>query len=203
MLRVANVYADKLDLSEIHDTTLDCGELERVKLQTGDLLVVEGNGSIDKIGRVAIWDGSIQECVHQNHLIKLRFADQILGRYCLHWMLSISGRECIERVASSSSGLHTLSISKLASLPIPIAGSSELLENVRLAEDRLAEASRMQFALKSNDKSATGLRQSVLRTAFEGKLAPQDPNDEPASVLLDRIRNAAHSAKSKITKRGK
>lgn len=64
-LRVANVLRGKLDLSEVHEVELFDGELERYRLKPGDLLVVEGNGSPDQIGRAAVWDGTIPDCVHQ------------------------------------------------------------------------------------------------------------------------------------------
>src|ERR1019366_6080404 len=54
-LRVANVYADSLNLAEIHEIGVTGAELNRVLLQHGDLLIVKGNGSIDQIGRVAAW----------------------------------------------------------------------------------------------------------------------------------------------------
>jgi type I restriction enzyme, S subunit len=195
MLRVGNVYADRLDLEDIHETTLGESELERVLLKQGDLLVVEGNGSVDQIGRVAIWDGSIPDCVHQNHLIKIRFDEFELGRYCLLWLLSSLGREFIQRVASSSSGLHTLSISKIEALPFPLAPMHEANEIVRIAEDKLAEITTVGRSINGEDKSVLSLRQAVLKTAFEGKLVPQDASDEPASVLLERIRSATAAPK--------
>jgi predicted GIY-YIG superfamily endonuclease len=69
-LRVANVYANELRLEEIEEIGVEDNELEKLLVQKGDLLVVEGNGSPEQIGRLAIWDGSISPCVHQNHLIK-------------------------------------------------------------------------------------------------------------------------------------
>ena len=99
-LRVANVYADELQLDDIEEIGVGENELGRVLLQKGDLLVVEGNGSPDQIGRVALWDGSIDPCVHQNHLIKVRFVARALGKLVLHWLLSVSGREHIKRVAT-------------------------------------------------------------------------------------------------------
>ena len=64
-LRVANVYADNLQLDDIEEIGITEGELSRVQLHAGDLLIVEGNGSQDQIGRVAVWDGSISPCLHQ------------------------------------------------------------------------------------------------------------------------------------------
>ena len=125
-LRVANVYANELRLNEIKHIGASEDEAERTSLLPGDLLIVEGNGSVDQIGRVAMWDGSIPGCVHQNHIIKVRLSDQALAKWSLTWLLSASGRKHIEGAASSTSGLHTLSLSKVAGLPIPLAPSPSL-----------------------------------------------------------------------------
>jgi len=122
-LRVANVYADELRLDEIKQIGVEESELNRVLLEKNDLLVVEGNGSIDQIGRVAIWNGSIAPCVHQNHLIKVRLLLPQMAKYVLNWLLSVGGRENITKVASSTSGLYTLSLSKVSSLPVPLPPS--------------------------------------------------------------------------------
>jgi type I restriction enzyme S subunit len=71
-LTVANVYANRLELDDIGTIGIQESELARVEMRPGDLLVVEGNGSLSQLGRVAIWTGVIDGCVHQNHLIKVR-----------------------------------------------------------------------------------------------------------------------------------
>ena len=118
-LRVANVYAGELRLDDMKNIGIKNEEIDKVLLRTGDLLVVEGNGSLDQIGRVALWDGFIHPCVHQNHIIKVRFNPVEIGKCVLLWLLSIDGRKQITRVASSTSGLYTLSISKVSALPTP------------------------------------------------------------------------------------
>lgn len=187
-LRVANVYAGELDLTEVKSIGIDQSELERVLLTAGDLLVVEGNGSIDQIGRVALWDGKIAPCAHQNHLIKVRFNQPKLGKYILWWLLSSEGRNFITKIASSTSGLHTLSISKVASLPVPLPSILEQEQIVREIERVLSIADVMQQALDIASRQAERLRQSILKQAFEGRLVAQDTNDEPAERLLERIK---------------
>lgn len=169
-LRVANVYANELRLNEIKHIGVSEDEAERTSLLPGDLLIVEGNGSVDQIGRVAMWDGSIPGCVHQNHIIKVRLIDQSLAKWSLSWLLSASGRQHIEGAASSTSGLHTLSLSKVASLPIPLAPSSEQ-SRVRLEVERLlSEQDHLQGVLSQACHRAVRLRQSILKWAFEGRL---------------------------------
>jgi type I restriction enzyme S subunit len=187
-LRVANVYADELRLDDVREIGVRETELERVLLKKGDLLVVEGNGSIEQIGRVALWNGSIEPCVHQNHIIKVRFTYVELGKYILLWLLSTSGREHITRVASSTSGLYTLSLSKVSSIPIPLPPLTEQRRIVAEVERRLSLVAALEASVEAALARAGRLRQAVLKQAFEGRLVPQDPDDEPASVLLERIK---------------
>jgi type I restriction enzyme S subunit len=193
-LRVANVYANELRLDEIKTIGVSDPEVSRVRLASGDLLVVEGNGSIEQIGRVALWDGTIDPCLHQNHLIKVRFTPVALATWTLCWMLAPAGRVAIERAASSTSGLHTLSLSKVQRLPVPLA---PLPEQARITSevDRLITIAQAAAGdVVTNTQRCARLRQSILKRAFEGRLVDQDPTDEPASVLLERIRAERASA---------
>lgn len=169
-LRVANVYAGRLDLSVIETIGVAEGELDRSLLEKGDLLIVEGNGSIDQIGRAALWDGSIDPCAHQNHLIKVRFGDPRLGRWVQAWLQAPHGRRELEQCASSTSGLHTLSISKVSALRCPLPPSDEfdvVLERLNDHRVSLLDASR---ALEQARKSPSEVRQSILAAAFRGEL---------------------------------
>lgn len=186
-VRVANVYANELVLDDVQEIGVLETELERVLLQEGDLLVVEGNGSIDQIGRVAVWDGSIDPCVHQNHIIKVRFDPVEVSRYALFWLMSSQGRDQIIRVASSTSGLYTLSLSKVSALPLPLAPLSEQRRITDRLETLLIQADVLETAVEIVRQRLDRLDQSILERAFRGELVPQDPDDEPASVLLERI----------------
>jgi len=84
--------------------------------------------------------------------------------------------------------LHTLSVGKISRLPIPLPPLAEQHRIVAEVERRLSVADALYVALEASLRRAERLRQSILKHAFEGKLAPQDPNDEPASALLERIR---------------
>ena len=187
-LRVANVYANQLRLDDVATIGVRKTELNKLLLENGDLLVVEGNGSRDQIGRLAIWDGSIEPCVHQNHIIKVRLVEKELAAWILSWLLSPQGRLHIERVASSTTGLYTLSISKVGNLPIPLPPPAEQAEIDRTLKDRLSAADRLAETLDRQLKRSAALRRSLLREAFAGRLVPQDPGDEPASTLLKRLR---------------
>ena len=121
-VRVANVLRDQLVLDEIKYIRLTEKEFERVLLKSGDLLIVEGHGNPAEIGRVAVWDGSVGDCVHQNHLIRLRpdhsfVTSEFVGAY----LNSTSGRQHLLRSGKTTSGLNTITTSdvKACSIFVP------------------------------------------------------------------------------------
>ncbi|GAB7259649.1 restriction endonuclease subunit S [Dickeya ananatis] len=110
-LRVANVARGKLKLDDVHDIELFTGELERLALVAGDILIVEGNGSLAEIGRCAVWDGSIENAVHQNHLIRVR-PIIVNSQFVETWVNSLGGIDKLTKLAVTTSGLYTLSVKK-------------------------------------------------------------------------------------------
>ena len=196
-LRVANVYSNRLELDEIMEVGITEDEFQKTRLIAGGLLFVEGNGSIEQIGRVAIWDGCIPEVTHQNHLVRFGTSGILSPRFALHFMISPLGRAFITAQASSTSGLHTLSISKVKKLLVPVPSLAEQAEIVRILDARLEAVEALNNEIDTNLARAESLRQSILIKAFSGQLVPQDPADEPATALLRRIKSEAAAAKRK------
>ena len=187
-LRVANVLRGSLDLEEVHQIELFPGELDKLRLIAGDLLIVEGNGSPTQIGRMAIWKGDIEDCVHQNHIIRARLVGGLSSEYAATYWNSPTGSSEVSKVASSTSGLYTLSVSKVSVLPVPLPPLAEQRRIVAEVERRLSVVQQAEAAVEASLARAERLRQSILKQAFTGRLVPQDPDDEPASALLGRIR---------------
>ena len=169
-LRVANVYANELRLDDIEYIGVADSELAKLLVRAGDLLIVEGNGSKDQIGRLAIWDGSIDSCVHQNHLIKVRPVEPRMPKWILHWLQSPGGRQFVELVASSTSGLFTLSVNKVGNLLIPLPPLAEQTRIVAEVERRLSVVEELESVVAANLQRAVRLRQSILQKAFTGQL---------------------------------
>ncbi len=169
-LRVANVYANELRLDDVTMIGVQESELERVLLEKGDLLVVEGNGSPEQIGRLAIWDGSIESCVHQNHLSKVRLQEKKNGNYLMYWLSSMGGRDAILQVASSTSGLYTLSISKVSGLPIPLPPIEEQIEIQNIVSSKLSSIEHLENEVDVQLLKAEKNKQSILASVFSGNL---------------------------------
>ena len=121
-LRVANVYRNKLDLNDIKYIHTSDSEFEKFVLKRNDVLIVEGHGNVEEIGRAAIWNGKISNCLHQNHLIRVRLNNGILNPYFLSYFLNSYGNHGYFSTKSrTTSGLNTISTNKVrkAKLPLP------------------------------------------------------------------------------------
>lgn len=138
-LRVANVQRGNLDLTEIKYINVPDSAMPSFRLEPGDLLFVEGNGSPQELGRCAIWSGEIEDCVHQNHILKVRTErDRLLPEYAMAWFNTPCGKDHFFKNVKSSSGLGTINSTELraAPLPLPSLDVQEKLVNL------LGEASR-------------------------------------------------------------
>lgn len=186
-LRVGNVLRGRLDLTRLERFELTPAELDRLRLLPGDVLIVEGNGSRTEIGRNAIWNGEVDDCIHQNHIIRCRAYEGLRADFLSNFLNSTAGQNAIHSVASSTSGLYTLSVSKIASLAIPLAPLEEQEAAMEIVSEQLSVADHVSEELTAKTGALLALRQAALRHAFTGQLVPQDAADEPAHVLLERI----------------
>ena len=193
-LSVANVHFNRIDISNLSNIGVNEAEIARAQLMPGDLMVVEGNGSLSQLGRVAIWHGQVSGCLHQNHLIKVRPKPTVKSKWLLYWLMSSAGREAIEATASSTSGLHTLSLAKVGSLPAPIASLEEQEAAIAYIDLHLSRLDEAVFTLQGIQAKLKQARASILKAAVEGRLveteaelARRNATDyENAEALLQR-----------------
>jgi len=168
-LRVANVLRGRVDLREMREFELFDGELMTYRLERGDILVVEGNGSPTEIGRAAIWMGEIPDCVHQNHIIRVRCAAMNPQFVELFWNSPIGARE-IAALAVTSAGLYSLSTKKIGAVPVPVAPIEEQEEIVRRATALLATADALLVRVTMAARKVDRTSQALLAKAFRGEL---------------------------------
>ena len=185
-LRVANVQRGYLDLSEMKLIRATETEVDTLRLKAGDVLFTEG-GDRDKLGRGWIWSGEIDECVHQNHIFRARPVCTQMQPKLISWAGNSYGRSWFLRGGKQSVNLASINMTVLRSFPVPVAPAIEQEAIVEAVDDQLSVIERLETDLVAELKAAQGLRQSILKHAFTGKLVSQDPNDEPASELLKRI----------------
>src|SRR5205807_998291 len=106
----------------------------------------------------------------------------------LSWYGNSMGRQYFEDEGKQTTNLASLNMTKLSMLPVPVPPVAEQKRIVAELERRISVIDEMEAEVHADIIRSERLRQGVLKRAFEGRLVPQDPNDEPASVLLERIR---------------
>lgn len=117
-LRVANVQDGRLDLGDVKTIRIPIANAEKVMLQPGDVLMNEG-GDFDKLGRGAVWEGQIPNCLHQNHVFRVR-CDQskLLPGFLSLWAASDFGKRFFILASKQSTNLASINSTQLKSFPV-------------------------------------------------------------------------------------
>ncbi len=180
-LRVANVQDGYLDLSVVKYIDVLPGDLAKYRLEYGDILYTEG-GDRDKLGRGTIWKDEIKDCIHQNHIFRARVPEQnISSLFITYFSQSSVAKDYFFKHAKQTVNLASINLRILSNFPVPVPSTAEQMEIVKEIEAKFSICDRLQSDITTNLKKAEALRQSILKQAFEGKLVPQNSNDEPAS----------------------
>jgi type I restriction enzyme S subunit len=160
-------------------------EFETFALLAGDILLNEGQAP-DLLGRPAMYRGEIVECCFQKTLLRFRAKNGVLPDYALivfrHYMRS--GR--FKRESRITTNIGHLTQVRFVVMEFPLPPETEQRAIVELFRENDGAATDVVTALDTEAADAARLKQSILKAAFEGRLARQDPTDEPASAMLAR-----------------
>jgi type I restriction enzyme S subunit len=187
VIRMGNIIDGTLDYSELKFLPHGHPEFPDLLLTKGDLLFNRTN-SAELVGKSAVYDGQHDPCSFASYLISVRCLAGCDPGYLCYYINSTYGRRWVKSVVSQQVGQANVNGSKLQSLAFPLPS---VAEQVQIVTDVAETLSQIEAAANAIDQSllrAARLRQSILKRAFEGKLVPQDPKDEPASALLERLR---------------
>lgn len=192
-IRAANITENGLALTDVMDMEFKPDDFQRYQLMYGDILLSEASGSPDQVGKPALWRDQIPNCCFQNTVIRLRLLESLYGEYFLHLFKHFYTNGVFAKTASGV-GINHLSAGKFASLSAPLAPVNEQKQIAQEIDLRLSVIDQLEQDITVALQQAEALRQSILKKAFAGQLVPQDPQDEPASALLARIRAAKEEA---------
>lgn len=200
-LRVANVQRGKLDLAQIKVMKVEKSQLAQLVLKKWDVLFNEG-GDRDKLGRGWVWEDQITHCITQNHVFRASpyLATEKNAKFISYWGNTF-GQDYFNTEGKQTTNLASINKAVLSAFPVPLLPLQEQAEIIRLIEEKLSGCDYMLSEIDDQLARANALRQSILKRAFTGQLVVQNPSDEPASVLLARIR--AERAKASASKPGR
>lgn len=184
-LRAANVTWQGLDLSDVKSMHFSQSEVSTFRLNPGDVLIAEASGSASEVGKSAIWDGRLTECCFQNTLLRIR-SDCLLPEYLNFVMVALARSGAFAR-ASRGVGIHHLGKAGLENVMIEVPDLATQSELVGIMGSQQSTYAELDELIEAQLTRAERLRHSILASGFSGSLVDQDPGDEPASVLLERI----------------
>jgi type I restriction enzyme S subunit len=189
VLRIPNIRSRALDFVDLKFAVSTQPVGDRNFIAPGDFLLVRTNGSKDLIGRAAVAiTRPDKRCSFASYLIRFRLVGSAaLWSWLVYAWDSPLSRVQIENKAVTTAGQYNLSLSKIASIAVPLPPLAEQSEIVHAVTLRLSAADRLAAVLEQQLLRSRVARQSLLQDAFAGRLVPQNTNDRGASFLLDRI----------------
>ena len=193
-ITTSNLYWDRFELDNLKEMHFTETEIDKCTVVKGDLLVCEGGD----IGRAAIWPFDYTICI-QNHIHRLRTFLPLCTRF-FYYLFDLYkhagwiGGKGIAIQGLSSNAIHTL----LFPLP-PLSEQYRIATALDVVQPQIESYAKVETVLNNlNTSFPDALKKSILQQAVQGKLVPQDPADEPANILLERIR----TEKQRLVKEG-
>jgi type I restriction enzyme S subunit len=168
-LRVANVQVGHVDLSEVKTVAVEPDAVRRHSLRAGDVLMTEG-GDLDKLGRGALWDGSIEPCLHQNHVFVVRCRPTLQSRWLVYVLDAPDTRQYFLKTAKKTTNLASTNGTVVGGLPIPcppLETQQDLVQHLDGAKSKYA-------VLTSNARAVIEAlrerRQALISAAVTGQI---------------------------------
>jgi type I restriction enzyme S subunit len=181
---------------ELQQVNADTEDIERYSLREDDLIINRVN-SPSHLGKCLVVSSRNLPAIFESNMMRIRLSELCIPKFVEAYLWSVDGR--IRLTSNAKWAVNQASINQVdvGNTPVPLPPLAEQRRIVTEVERRLSVVQEVEAVIAANLARAERLRQSILKQAFEGKLAPQDPNDEPASMLLERIRAKATHTQNK------
>ena len=202
ILRIDNFYAGFISSWEgLKRLTVNDDELHDFGLEVRDIVVNRVN-SMSHLGKSALVRDLPEPCVFESNMMRLRLdLAQLMPEFCILVLTSPGGIEQLQQNAKQAVNQASINQTDVKLVIVSLPTLPEQQEIVRRVEDLFAFADRIEARLATAQKTVERLTPATLAKAFRGELVPQDPNDEAASVLLERLRSQEPAAPSKKIRR--
>lgn len=191
VLRSTNMRGGKLSFSEVAWCEVSEDQVEIAKLKLGDIIVTKSSGSPNLVGLPALFESNPdgKTYLFSNFTLRLRpNTKRIIPKYLYLYLSGEKAASERRAMAQDTTGLRNLKIKEYISQQIPLPPIDDQRRIVAKLESVLAQIRTARTALDHIPSLLKAFRQSVLASAFRGQLTERDPGDEPAEILLERIR---------------
>lgn len=195
-LKVANVFEDRLDLSDVMEMDFPPSDHAKYRLKYGDILLNEGQ-TPQLVGRPAMYRDELDDVGFTNSLIRFRPGDGVDGEFALLVFRRHLHAGRFQREAQITTNIAHLSAGRFKTVEFPVPPLNEQREIVTRVDSRLSAVTALRTQLERAQRRSGALRQSILDRAFRGELVSRDPSDDrvatrtqPESLAQSRLRKA-------------
>ena len=170
-------------------------------LKPGDILIQRSN-TLEYVGTSAIYTGEYGDFIYPDTVMKVQVNEDKTNNKFIHYSLSNKKtRQYFKNNATGTAGnMPKINQKTVMNIPIALPPLEEQKEIVHRIKSLFKLADNIEQQYQQAEADLETLNQSILAKAFRGELVPQDPNDEPASILLERIKEEREKAKPKKSK---
>ncbi|MEK8052681.1 restriction endonuclease subunit S [Ideonella sp. DXS22W] len=182
-LRVANVQRGQLMLDDLKEIEVPADEADKYLLEPGDLLITEG-GDWDKVGRTAIWQGELEQCLHQNHVFRARAcSDEFLPRWAELYLNSPAARSYFAGSSKQTTNLASINMTQLRSCAFPLPPLAEQRRIVAKVDELMALCDHLQSRM-----AAARAKHAQLAEALVVSTVQDRQDHHRADTTRERVR---------------
>lgn len=194
-LRLSALRGGQVNMDDVRFLPISSDKADRFLLEEGDILISRGNGTKALVGICALVPSIKSPTIFPDTAFRLRAArDRVVPRWLTYIWSAPQVRAQVEAIAKTTAGIWKVSQGDLAGIELTLVDKEEQVEIVRRVDAAFAEIDRLTTEAAAARRLLDRLDQAIMAKAFRGELVPQDPADEPANVLLERIRTERAAA---------
>ncbi len=189
-LKMNNITSDgQISLEKIVYVDVSQEDLKKFNLCKGDLLFNTRN-SFELVGKTAVWNNELQPVVFNNNIMRIQFKKGIQSKFINYYMMSNIFRDSLRSSKKATTNVCAIYQKDLFSKLIPIVSEKDQNRIVSFLDNNFSLILKNEKLMDQLLTQIPKLQSTIFKKTFEGKLVSQDPNDEPAKLLLEKIKNA-------------